>query len=358
VKRLLLFISILSSFTLAAKVALKPVVSGLEKPNYLTQEPGGPLIVLSQKGQIYALRNNNLLRWLDISKKVSCCGERGLLGIAFHPQYGKNHRFFINYTDRRGRTVVEEYRSGKPVQIILTIKQPYANHNGGHLAFGPDGYLYIGTGDGGSKGDPRQLAQNPSSLLGKMLRIDVDHGKPYAIPADNPFTNNPRYKPEIWALGLRQPWRYSFDRQTGDLYIGDIGQDNWQEIDFVPAPPGDNGGLNFGWNIMEGNHCFKPPKNCRQAGLTTPIVEYDRQSGCAVIGGYVYRGQAIPELQGAYIFGDHCQGTIWAARWKSGWKTDLLLNSKLQISSFGEDGAGELYVVDYQGGVYKLVPAR
>ncbi len=334
------------------------MATGLDKPNYVTQEPGGPLLIVSQKGKVFSLQNGELHPWLDVSKKVSCCGERGLLGLAFHPQYARNHRFFINYTDRRGRTVVEEYQNGQPAGTIMVIKQPYANHNGGHLAFGPDGYLYIGTGDGGSNGDPRGFAQNPKSLLGKMLRIDVDHGKPYAIPPDNPFVHEPRYKPEIWAVGLHQPWRYSFDRQTGDLYIGDVGQSNWEEVDFVPAPPSENGGINFGWNIMEGSRCFKPAKNCRQAGLTTPIIEYGHGQGCAIVGGYVYRGQELPDLQGAYIFGDHCKGTIWAARWQDGWQTSLLLRSKLQVSSFGEDNAGELYVVDYRGAVYKLVPAR
>ena len=359
VKRLLLLSAFLTTLAFAANVALTPVATGLDKPDFVTQEPGGPLLIVSQKGQVYTLEKGKLRLWLDVGKKVSCCGERGLLGLAFHPKYTSNHRFFINYTDRRGRTVIEEYRNGKPARVILTIKQPYANHNGGHLAFGPDGYLYIGTGDGGSNGDPRRLAQNPGSLLGKMLRIDVDHGDPYAIPPDNPFVHRRKYKPEIWLLGLRQPWRYSFDRETGDLYIGDIGQTNWEEINFVPAPPAENGGLNFGWSIMEGDHCFKPAQNCRQAGLTPPIIEYDHQHGCAVIGGYVYRGRAIPGLQGAYIYGDYCEGTIWAARWQSGsWQTHVLLNSKLQISSFGEDAAGELYVVDYRGGVYKLVPAR
>jgi len=358
VKRLLLLLGFIFSMAFAADVALAPLASGLDKPDYVVQEPGGPLLVAVQKGYVYAIKNGKLQLWLDVSSKVSCCGERGLLGLAFHPGYRRNHRFFINYTDHRGRTVVEEYQNGKPAGIVLTIKQPYANHNGGHLAFGPDGYLYIGTGDGGSNGDPRQYAQNPGSLLGKMLRIDVDHGKPYAIPPDNPFVQEPKYRPEIWALGLRQPWRYSFDRKTGDLYIGDIGQTNWEEVDFVPAPPGDNGGLNFGWNIMEGKHCFKPARNCQRAGLTLPVIEYSHQEGCAIIGGYVYRGKALPGLQGSYIYGDYCKGTIWAARWDGGWKTRLLLRSKLQISSFGEDESGELYVVDYRGGVYKLVAAR
>lgn len=353
-----MLLGLLTSLALAQKVVLAPLATGIDKPIYVTQEPGGPLLIVSQKGQIFSLQKGKLNLWLDVSKKISCCSERGLLGLAFHPQYLKNHRFFINYTDHRGRTIVEEYKNGQSVGVVIAIKQPYANHNGGHLAFGPDGYLYIGTGDGGSNGDPHQLAQNPGSLLGKMLRIDIDRGKPYGIPADNPFIQEPKFKPEIWALGFRQPWRYSFDKQTGDFYIGDIGQGNWEEIDFIPAPPGENGGLNFGWSIMEGNHCFRPAKNCRQAGLTPPIIEYSHQQGCMVIGGYVYRGQAIPELQGSYIFGDFCKGAIWAARWQNGWRTSMLLGGNLQISSFGQDDAGELYVVDYRGTIYKLVPAR
>ncbi|WP_456409963.1 PQQ-dependent sugar dehydrogenase [Oceanithermus sp.] len=351
---------VLGTLALAQPVALQPVVSQLDKPLYLTQEPGGPLLVVTQRGQIFFVDAKGRAQlWLDLRKKVSCCGERGLLGLAFHPNYAKNRRFFVNYTDRRGRTVVEEYRNKQPYRVLLTIKQPYANHNGGHLAFGPDGYLYIGTGDGGSAGDPQRNAQNPASLLGKMLRIDVDHGDPYAIPEDNPFVDNPKYRPEIWALGLRNPWRYSFDRATGDLFIADVGQNKWEEVDYVPAPMGTNGGRNFGWNIMEGDHCFKPAKGCRRAGLAPPILEYGHDQGCSITGGYVYRGQAIPELVGAYLYGDYCSGTIWTAHWEDGtWKSQVLLRTKLKISSFGEDAAGELYVVDYGGTVYRLLPAR
>ncbi|WP_293178862.1 PQQ-dependent sugar dehydrogenase [Oceanithermus sp.] len=351
---------VLGTLALAQPVALQPVVSQLDKPLYLTQEPGGPLLVVTQRGQVFFVDAKGRAQpWLDLRKKVSCCGERGLLGLAFHPNYAKNHRFFVNYTDRRGRTVIEEYRNQQPYRVLLTIKQPYANHNGGHLAFGPDGYLYIGTGDGGSAGDPQRNAQNPASLLGKMLRIDVDRGNPYAIPEDNPFVDNPKYRPEIWALGLRNPWRYSFDRATGDLFIADVGQNRWEEVDFVPAPMNTSGGWNFGWNVMEGNHCFKPPKNCRRAGLVPPILEYGHDQGCSITGGYVYRGQAIPGLVGAYLFGDYCSGTIWTARWENGaWTSQVLLRTKLKISSFGEDAAGELYVVDYGGTVYRIVPAR
>ncbi len=350
----------LITLALAQPAALRPVIDQLEKPLYLTQEPGGPLLVLTQRGRIVSVDAKGRRRlWLDLHKKVSCCGERGLLGLAFHPQYKKNHRFFLNYTDRRGRTVIEEYRGGRSYRVLLTIPQPYANHNGGHLAFGHDGYLYVGTGDGGSAGDPQENAQNPASLLGKMLRLDVDHGDPYAVPDDNPFVDDPKYRPEVWALGLRNPWRYSFDRATGDLFIADVGQNRWQEVNYVPAPMGTSGGWNFGWNVMEGNHCFKPPKNCRRVGLAPPILEYGHDQGCSVTGGYVYRGRAIQALTGKYIFGDFCSGTIWTALWKNGaWKSRVLLRTKLKISSFGEDAAGEIYVVDYRGAVYELVPAR
>ncbi|WP_456448453.1 PQQ-dependent sugar dehydrogenase [Deinococcota bacterium DY0809b] len=359
-KRILSGALLVLALAWAQGVGLEPVAAGLEKPLFLTQEPGGPLLVLEQRGRILALAGTQKTLWLDVRGRVSCCGERGLLGLAFHPDYTKNRRFFLNYTDRRGRTVIEEYRGGRPYRVLLTIDQPYANHNGGHLAFGPDGYLYIGTGDGGSGGDPQGNAQNPRSLLGKMLRIDVDRGNPYAVPEDNPFVANPRYRPEIWALGLRNPWRYSFDRATGDLFIADVGQNKWEEVDYVPAPMSTSGGWNFGWNVMEGNHCFKPAKNCKRAGLVPPILEYGHDQGCSITGGYVYRGQAIPDLVGAYLYGDYCSGKIWAARWTGNrWESRLLLQTKLRIGSFGEDAAGEVYVVDHGGGaVYRLVPAR
>ena len=355
---IVLFATLLAS-GLAQNVGLVEVARGLDKPVYLTQEPGGPLLVVGQKGLIWALADGGKEVWLDVRKKVSCCGERGLLGLAFHPRYAQNRRFFLNYTSRRGHTVIEEYRDKKPFRTLLVIRQPYANHNGGHLAFGPDGHLYVGTGDGGSGGDPQGNAQNPQSLLGKMLRLDVDHGDPYAVPEDNPFVANPKYRPEIWALGLRNPWRYSFDRASGDLFIADVGQGRWEEVNYVPAPMGTAGGRNFGWNVMEGNHCFKPPKNCRRAGLAPPILEYGHDQGCSITGGYVYRGQAVPELVGAYLYGDYCSGTVWAARWTGqGWESQVLLRTQAKISSFGEDAVGEVYLVDHQGRIYRMAPAR
>lgn len=358
-KRLLVALAFMSLAALGQKVGLEPVAQNLDKPVFLTQEPGGPLLAVLQKGRIVALTSGGQSPWLDVSNKVSCCGQRGLLSIAFHPGYRKNRRFFLYYTDRRGYVVIEEYRRKKPFRNLLRIKEPSPNNNGGGLAFGPDGYLYVGTGDGGVTGDPQNNAQNPASLLGKVLRIDVDGGNPYAIPDDNPFAFNDSYRPEIWALGLRNPWRFSFDRESGDLYLGDQGQNNWEEIDYVPAPPGSGGGLNFGWNVLEGNHCFKANKECSRLRMEPPIIEYSHKVGCGVVGGYVYRGSKMPALQGSYLFGDYCKGLVWQAVWQGdAWKTKVLLRSDLKISSFGEDSTGELYLVDYGGAVYRLVPSR
>ncbi len=359
-KRILSGGLLLLALAWAQGVELKLVVGGFDKPIFITQAPGGSLLVLEQIGRIMMLAGGKKTVWLDVQHKVNCCGERGLLSLAFHPDYARNRRFFISYIDRRGHNVIEEYRSGQPYRVLLTIKQPAAKNNGGHIAFGPDGYLYIGIGDGGGGvGDPKKNAQNPRTFLGKMLRIDVDHGNPYAIPGDNPFLANPRYRPEIWALGFRNPWRFSFDRVTGDLFIGDTGQKRWEEIDYVPAPMGSGGGWNFGWNILEGNHCFKPPKNCQRAKYIPSILEYSHSQGCSVTGGYVYRGKRLSGLSGAYLYGDYCSGNIWVARWQGGrWQSRLLLKTKMHVVSFGEDAAGELYVVDHGGSVYRLSPAR
>jgi glucose/arabinose dehydrogenase len=241
-------------------------------------------------------------------------------------------------------------------RTVLSQPQPYANHNGGHLAFGPDGYLYIGLGDGGSANDPQGNGQNLATLLGKLLRINVDGGEPYAIPADNPFRERQGARAEIWGYGLRNPWRYSFDRATGDLYIADVGQSAWEEIDVQPA--GSPGGENYGWNLMEGAHC-RPGAACDPSGLTLPVTEYGRSMGCSVTGGYVYRGTAQPGLIGAYVYGDYCSGRIWRlARGADGsWKSTELLQARgVQVSSFGEDESGELYLTSLgEGSVYRLV---
>ncbi|MCX8072877.1 MAG: PQQ-dependent sugar dehydrogenase [Candidatus Binatia bacterium] len=353
------------------------IASGLSRPLLLTAPPRdvSRLFIVEKTGRIRILKWGALLPtpFLDISALVSSGSEQGLLGLAFHPQYADNGRFFINYTDTAGNTVVAEYRVSSnpdiadptPVQVILQVSQPYANHNGGHLAFGPDGYLYIGLGDGGSAGDPQGNGQNPATLLGKMLRIDVDHAAPYAVPPTNPFVGAGPPLDEIWALGLRNPWRYSFDRITGDLYIADVGQNRFEEINFQPASS--PGGENYGWNIVEGNaHCFPSGSTCDQTGLTQPIHEYDHSQGCSVTGGYVYRGCKMPDLRGRYFYADFCTAFVRSFRVVSGVATDHqdhtaeLESSGVsidQVASFGEDARGELYIADLGGEVFKIVPA-
>jgi glucose/arabinose dehydrogenase len=294
---------------------------------------------------------------MDIDSLVgSNRNEQGLLSIAFHPDFANTGRLFVNYTDNSGDTVVAGYdvtADGQLVDlatalVILTIPQPHANHNGGQLQFGPDGYLYIGTGDGGSANDPYGNGQNPAALLGKMLRIAVDGEPPYQIPADNPFLDQADFLPEIWSLGLRNPWRFSFDRSTGDLYIADVGQNQYEEVNLQPAG---QGGLNYGWSIMEGAHCFQSGQ-CDSAGLTQPLAEYDHGQGCSVTGGHVYRGAQFPALAGVYLYGDFCSGKIWGVR--PGGQAVELLDTDMSISSFGEDETGELYVMDYRGSVYQI----
>jgi glucose/arabinose dehydrogenase len=296
--------------------------------------------------------------FLDIVGEVdSQHTEQGLLGLAFHPDYAKNGLFFVNYIDLSGNTVIVRFhvsaddpnRADPTSELdLLHVEQPYANHNGGGLAFGPDSYLYIGLGDGGSGGDPAGNGQNLQTLLGKMLRIDVDHGEAYAIPSDNPFANGGGL-PEIWAYGLRNPWRFSFDRLTGDLFIADVGQDAWEELDVIPA--GTPGGMNFGWNYYEGNHPYKnqPPSG---EGFTFPAAEYSHTEGCSVTGGYFLRGADLPEWQGIYFYGDYCSGTIWglARDGQGNWQAKNLFSSAFQITTFGMDEAGEIYLADYRSG--------
>ncbi|MBI3952289.1 MAG: PQQ-dependent sugar dehydrogenase [Acidobacteria bacterium] len=355
----------ISSRPTARLVALERVAGGLNQPLLVTHagDGSGRLFIVEQVGRIRIVKDGVLLPnpFLDIQSLVSCCGEQGLLGLAFHPRYAENGLFYINYTDTRGDTIVARYAvsdnadgaSTRGVERLIFIDQPYSNHNGGHLAFGPDGFLYIGTGDGGAAGDPQNNGQNVQSSLGKLLRIDVNSGSPYSIPLTNPFVGRPGMD-EIWAYGLRNPWRFSFDRETGDLYIGDVGQNKWEEVDFQPA--GSAGGQDYGWKITEGFHCFSPPDNCNQTGLTLPIHEYSHEEGCSVTGGYVYRGSQIPNLVGTYVFGDYCSGTIWGLkRDASGqWTRTELLRTNLSISSFGEDEAGEVYVIDLRGDVYRI----
>jgi glucose/arabinose dehydrogenase len=291
-----------------------------------------------------------------------------LLGLAFHPDYADNGLLFVNYTDRQGDTVVARFAvSDDPDQadpdsasIVLTVAQPAPNHNGGNIVFGPDGYLYIGLGDGGDAGDAFGNGQNGQTLLGAMLRIDVSvgDGAPYSIPPDNPFTGDPGVLDEIWAIGLRNPWRYSFDRLTGDLYIADVGQNVYEEVNIQPAAS--PGGENYGWPIMEGQHCYPERASCSAEGLALPVIEYDHTQGCSVTGGYVYRGRAFPALEGVYLFGDYCSGRIWglAPGGDGTWQVAELIQSGVQISSFGEDEAGEIYVLDMRGGALYQIAAR
>lgn len=356
----------------AFSLDLQLIASNLDAPVYATHasDGSGRLFVVEKHGTIRIVAGGAVkpTPFLDIRSMVGSRGsEQGLLSVAFHPDYPANGFFFVDYTDTNGNTVVARYHvSDDPdvadpnsARTILTLDQPAANHNGGLLLFGPDGYLYIGTGDGGGAGDPRGNAQNPQVLLGKMLRLDVDSSEPYAIPTGNPFISDPAVRDEIWALGLRNPWRYSFDRATGDFYIADVGQNRYEEIDFQPA--GSRGGENYGWNIMEGFHCFSPGANCDQTGLTLPVAEYSHDLGCSVTGGYVYRGTAFPRMAGAFYFGDFCSGRIWALyRNAAGqWTTAQMLQPGLGISSFGEDEAGELYVTDLGSGrLYRLVAGK
>lgn len=340
-------------------LTLSPILThGLHQPVFIGHAGDHRLFILEQPGRIRILERRTLLSppFLDISGRVAFGGERGLLGLAFHPDFRNNGRFFVNYSrNPDGATILAEFQvSPHPNQalphekILLVIPQPYGNHNGGMLAFGPDGYLYMATGDGGAGGDPGNRGQNPQTLLGKILRMDIDAADPYGIPADNPFARQPTGQ-EIFALGFRNPWRFSFDRETGDLWAADVGQHRWEEIDVVTS------GNNYGWRIMEGSHCFLPAQGCSKAGLTLPVAEYRNQSPrCAVTGGYVYRGQAVSVLQGTYVFGDYCSGEIMGL---INGHPHVLLSSGLRISSFGEDEAGELYVVDHGGGIYKITPS-
>ncbi len=341
------------------------IVTGLDRPVDLADAGSGRLLVLEQPGTIRIIQDGALLStpFLDISDEVGSRGnEQGLLGITLHPDFKSNGYFYVNYTDLNGNTVIARFTvSSNPDQadpnsekVLLHIQQPFPNHNGGSMVFGPDGYLYMGLGDGGSEGDPQLTGQNLNTLLGKLLRIDVNHGDSYAIPADNPFAKGGGL-PEIWAYGLRNPWRFSFDKATGDLYIADVGQDLYEEIDYLRA--GSPAGTNFGWSFREGFHAYKgtPPPGLK---LMDPIWEYAHaEGGCAITGGFVYHGKAAPSLDGMYIYGDFCSGIVWGLqRDASGkWQNRTLFQTGLNISSFGQDQARELYLLDLRdGGIYTL----
>jgi glucose/arabinose dehydrogenase len=350
------------------EISLEPVAEIPGSPlGVVTANDGsGRLFVLSQNGQIWIVDDGRRsdTPFLDISDQISSGGERGLLGLAFHPGYPDDPHFYVDYTDPQGDTVVSAWTlssdanvaDGDSERVLLQVDQPFPNHNGGDLVFGPDGFLYVSLGDGGSGGDPQGNGQNRGTLLGKILRIDVDHpsgDRAYGIPGDNPFVGEGRARAEIWLTGLRNPWRMSFDRANGDLWIGDVGQGSFEEIDVVRA--GDGGGLNFGWNTTEGFNCFRSA-NCDQDGLTPPVTEYTHDGNCSVTGGYVYRGQAHPELAGGYVFADYCSGRIWAIDSSADEVREppVVLESGRAISSFGEDEDGELYLTDHTGVLLRL----
>ncbi|NCP86477.1 MAG: glucose dehydrogenase [Anaerolineae bacterium CG_4_9_14_3_um_filter_57_17] len=338
------------------------IASGLNHPTVISAAGDGlgRLFILEQRGAIRVWQDGNLLPdpFLDIHEIVGSDGsEQGLLGLAFSPKFTRNGFFYINFTDRDGNTHIARYaRSAESPNRadansrldLLKIDQPYENHNGGALAFGPDGFLYVGVGDGGSGGDPLGNGQSLNTLLGKILRLDVDSAAPYAVPADNPFGG------EIWAYGLRNPWKLAFDPATGDLYIGDVGQGDWEEVDFLPA--GTPGGANFGWSLMEARHPFNGTDS---AELTAPVAEYSHSDGCSVTGGAVYRG-AMPAWQGVYLYGDFCSGTVWGLlRAGDSWLNAPLYRTSFGISVFGQDENGEIYLADYSAGrLYRLEAPR
>jgi glucose/arabinose dehydrogenase len=349
-------------------LAIVQVAANLPQPTSIATAGDSRLFITLQHGQIFIYENGAMVPtpFLDIHSLVSCCGEQGLLSVAFHPRFRENGYFFVNYTNVNGDTTISRYSVSttdgdladpSSATILLVIRQPFNNHNGGELQFGPDGYLYIGMGDGGSGGDPMNKAQDLASFLGKILRIDVDSGLPYAIPRSNPFAAvGGSNRPEVWAYGLRNPWRFSFDRQTGDLWIADVGQNLYEEVDLQPRSS--IGGENYGWRKMEGMHCYNPPSDCRDASMTLPIIEYTHVNGnCSITGGYRYRGSRFPLMQGLYFFGDYCSGVIWGASANDDgtWSVHQLLKTALKITTFGEGVDGELYVADESGIIYSIV---
>lgn len=357
-------------------VTAQPVVDGLTAPLFVTHagDGSGRLFIVEKGGAIRILADGELIDepFLNISDRVNSSGnEQGLLGLAFPPGYEELGYFFVNYTDSTNATQISRFavddsdpNRADPLSefSVLRIEQPARNHNGGMLAFGPDGYLWIGTGDGGGGNDVYGNGQNPATLLGKMLRIDVtsDPGQAYLIPPDNPWVDatwkGQDVRDEIWAIGLRNPWRYSFDRQTGDLWIGDVGQNLYEEIHMTPA--GSLGGLNYGWPLMEGFDC-RVAEGCDPNELVYPVVDYGRPGHCSVTGGYVYRGAQFPALAGVYLYGDYCSGVIWGTWYDEtgNWATAELLASGITLSSFGEDEAGELYTTDLRTGTVAQIMA-
>jgi glucose/arabinose dehydrogenase len=349
-------------------LTLVPVVSGLAVPVFLTAPPGDSrLFIVEKDGLIRIYKNGSLLStpFLNLTGRTTKGGEEGLLGLAFAPDYATSGRFYVSYTapggSNGGNTIIARYHVSGNADLadaasdttILTFAQPETNHNGGGIIFGPDGMLYAGFGDGGGGGDPLGTGQDRTDLLGSMLRLDVG-GATYTSPPDNPFAGSATFRHELWNYGLRNPWRWSFDRQTGDLYIGDVGQNEYEEVDVQSA--GSPGGENYGWNIMEASHCYQS-SSCNRTGLTLPVITYGHGDGCAVTGGYVYRGVAVPAIQGHYFYSDACSGFLRSFRWSGGSATEQTEWHQLNLSgvnSFGEDGNGELYVMTYGGDLYRF----
>jgi len=341
----------------------KPVASGLKNPTTLAWDSAGRLFVTEQGGTIQLVENGKTHLFLTIPEVNSRGVEQGLLGLALHPDFTKNGQLFVVYTDANKQPTLARYTASDPnfadpasAKVLLTTPHPYDNHNGGQIAFGPDGYLYWGIGDGGSGGDPANNGQSLKTLLAKIVRLDVNGAS--LIPADNPFANRADARGEIWAYGLRNPWRFSFDRKTGDLFIADVGQNAYEEVNYQPATS--KGGENYGWSAFEANHNFKAEGDSRPTGLIFPVAEYPHgDAGCSVTGGYVYRGAALPALDGAYLYGDYCSGQMWTLhRDASGaWQNQPFMKTEWNMTSFGQDPAGELYMADRGGTLYRLEAA-
>ncbi len=373
IKKLLCAITVLTFYCSSqaqVNIALDPYVSGFDNPVDIANAGDTRLFIVEKDGYIRIIKNGLIesAPFLDIDGRVRSSGnEQGLLGLAFHPDYANNGYFYVNYTDNGGNTRISRFTVSNNIniadpdseQIIYVVSQPYTNHNGGDLNFGPDGYLYIGLGDGGSGGDPGNFAQNPQSALGKMLRIDIDNGFPYSIPADNPFVGDASTLDEIWALGLRNPWRFSFDDLTGDLWIADVGQDDLEEIDFQPASSA--GGENYGWRCYEGTMPFNTGGCPPATDMTAPIHVYGNSfsTGCSVTGGYVYRGARYPRLYGTYLYADYCTGKFWGIQPNgvNGWFNEEVGDlDSYEYATFGEDESKELYVAGFADGViYKII---
>jgi glucose/arabinose dehydrogenase len=358
----------------SSSLVLNPLVTGLDHPVQIVaaHDQSSQLYIAEQSGRILVLpsAHEEPKLFLDMAAVVGCCDNGGLLSVVFHPAFAGNGLFFVLYVDKNGDTVVARYsRSGaspetadpNSAEILFVVPQPkdnIPNHHGGTLQFGPDGYLYVSIGDGGAFVHVTNRAQEVDHLLGKLLRIDVSAATGYAIPQGNPFSTVQGARKEIWSIGLRNPWRFSFDRLTGELMIADVGQDDWEEVNIVSLA--EARGANFGWPRTEGLHCYPQGEICSVAGLTLPAIEYPSELGCSVTGGYRYRGNRWSSLYGKYVYGDFCSGRIWAASETGGhWQPDEITDSDLAIVSFGEDDAGELYVVDYNGSVFELtMPAN